>query len=131
MDEIKPTGGPPSIEYPTPGTQPSVQTYHMGRTVKFYSVTESEFSSISYMNTLTIFFFSLGSFIIALLAPDLHNIIVSAWLGKELPQEVQAELLTSVLIIGSLALIFYGLGITTLFIRRGRWKKIGQESFTQ
>ena len=128
MAEVSLPVGQQPVGVPTAEAQPSVRTYHVVRDMKFYSVTESELESITSFNGLVTFGFSAGSFVLALLMPDLLNIAVDAWLGKPLLPESMARFLVKCLVIGVLALVFFGLGIWGTRKKQSRWTKIGQES---
>jgi hypothetical protein len=131
MAESNPQGADRSVSLPITGSgaQPYIQTYHMARTMKFFSVTESELESITSFNSLATFGFAAGSFVLALLMPDVLNVLVDYWLGKQVLAEIMAKFWVKTAVLGILALIFYGLGVWGIWKRRTRWKKVGSESF--
>lgn len=103
----------------------------MARSMRFYSVTESELQSITSFNTLATFGFAAGSFVLALVIPDILNILVDQWLEKPIPVEAMAKFWVKITVVGILTLIFYGLGAWAIWKRKGRWQRIGAESSTR
>ena len=110
-------------------SQPHVQTYHMGRSMRFFSVAESELDSITSFNSLATFGFAAGSFILALIMPDILNLFTDYWLGKTISPEAMTKFLVKGIVTCILSLVFYGIGGWGIWKKRSRWNKVGQESF--
>ena len=114
--------GQGAVTFPREGAV--FHTYHMGRTVRIYPITEGELKTISIMNTLAIVFFSIGS---ALLSFAL-GIIVNCAIDGQLTEVANTLLRVVAPICGVLGIISYVIGILALVTRKSELGRISKES---
>lgn len=112
-------------------TEPSGNSFYQpvqtSRTVKVYNVTESELSSISLMNTLTIVFFSVGSGSLSIATTILLDLLMVSGSPAQEPSIAVLWISRTAII---LSLIFYALGGLTWFKRHSEFNRIKSETNT-
>ena len=94
------------------------------RQVKAYPIFESELESLSFLNTMTLVFFSVGSATISFAVGIWTN---ATFAEKMTPEGVVASIYGAPVLLVAAA-ICYGLGGLALYSRRQQWSKIKTES---
>ena len=131
MADTKPRAGASASGKPAaPGKQPYVQMYHFGREVKFYSVTEGEYTAGKTFSAQVTVCFAAGSFILALIAPEWLDLILNNFfgIGKTLSPDEWHKMVAKSVGLGLISILFYGMGLWCHWSKKKQWEKAERDS---